>query len=72
MVNFQQRFYMQHINNQFKTNLPKEIMGFPEFPIPKNEESYIPAKDILKLIDDYATHYNVKQHIKALKYQALL
>ncbi|KAK7870403.1 hypothetical protein R5R35_003739 [Gryllus longicercus] len=47
-----------------RTNLPKEIMGFPEFPIPKNEESYIPAKDILKLIDDYATHYNVKQHIK--------
>ncbi|XP_055387388.1 senecionine N-oxygenase-like [Condylostylus longicornis] len=48
------------------TNLPKEIMGYPDFPIPDQEKSYIPASDILKFLNLYADHFNVKEHIKFL------
>lgn len=50
------------------TNLPKEIMGFPDFPIPEQEKSYISAEDMLKFLDLYADEFRVKQHIKFQHY----
>ncbi|XP_049832100.1 uncharacterized protein LOC126272888 [Schistocerca gregaria] len=47
-----------------RTNLPKEVMGFPDFPIPHREESYLPAKDILQFLNDYADHFGLRKHIK--------
>lgn len=41
------------------TNLPKEIMGYPDFPIPKQEKSYIPAEDMLKFLTSYADTFGV-------------
>lgn len=46
------------------TNLPKEIMGYPDFPIPEQDRSYIPAEDMLKFLNLYAETFNVKQCIK--------
>lgn len=63
---------MQHImENKFlkfvpRTNLPKEVMGFPDFPIPEQPRSYLPAVDILHFLDSYADHFRLKQHIKVL------
>ncbi|XP_049869538.1 senecionine N-oxygenase isoform X2 [Pectinophora gossypiella] len=47
-----------------RTNLPKEIMGFPDFPIPESEKSYLPAKDMLAFLQMYSDKHGVTEHIK--------
>lgn len=47
-----------------RTNLPKEVMGFPDFPIAQQERSYLPAKDILQFLNDYADHFGVRDHVR--------
>ncbi|KAL0841599.1 hypothetical protein ABMA28_015258 [Loxostege sticticalis] len=47
-----------------RTNLPKEIMGFPDFPIPESDKSYLPAKDMLAFLQMYADKHGVTSHIK--------
>ncbi|XP_075973947.1 flavin-containing monooxygenase 1 isoform X2 [Anticarsia gemmatalis] len=47
-----------------RTNLPKEIMGFPDFPIPESDKSYLPAKDMLAFLQDYADKHGVTDIIK--------
>ncbi|KAI8436324.1 hypothetical protein MSG28_004361 [Choristoneura fumiferana] len=49
-----------------RTNLPKEIMGFPDFPIPESDKSYLPAKDMLAFLQLYADKHGVTQHIKVV------
>ena len=46
------------------TNLPKEIMGYPDFPYPPQEKSYLPAKDVLEYFNSYADTFNVRECIK--------
>lgn len=47
-----------------RTNLPKEIMGFPDFPITDSEKSYIPAKDMLSFLQLYSEKNGITQRIK--------
>ncbi|XP_053685201.1 senecionine N-oxygenase-like [Sabethes cyaneus] len=47
-----------------RTNLPKEVMGFPDFPIPEQEESYIPAEDVLRFLRSYADTFDVTRHVR--------
>ncbi|XP_063362370.1 senecionine N-oxygenase-like [Cydia amplana] len=47
-----------------RTNLPKEIMGFPDFPIPESDKSYLPSKDMLAFLQMYAEKHGVTEHIK--------
>ncbi|KAG6461785.1 hypothetical protein O3G_MSEX012857 [Manduca sexta] len=47
-----------------RTNLPKEIMGFPDFPVPESERSYLPAKDMLAFLQLYSDKHGVTKHIK--------
>lgn len=47
-----------------RTNLPKEIMGFPDFPIPESDKSYLPAKDMLAFLQLYSDKHGVTEHIK--------
>lgn len=46
------------------TNLPKEVMGAPDFPIPPQEKSYISAQDFLSFLNLYADHFKVRDRIK--------
>jgi dimethylaniline monooxygenase (N-oxide forming) len=46
------------------TNLPKEIMGYPDFDIPHQEKSYISAEDMLNFLNLYADHFKVRERIK--------
>lgn len=46
------------------TNLPKELMGYPDFPIPGQERSYIPAQDVLSFLELYACKFGVLDQIK--------
>ncbi|KRX64719.1 Flavin-containing monooxygenase FMO GS-OX-like 9, partial [Trichinella sp. T9] len=48
-----------------KTNLPKEIMGFPDFPFKNTiKESFICHQLVSDYLQDYAKHFNLLQHIK--------
>lgn len=51
-----------------KTNLPKEIMGYPDFPIPEQDSSYIPAEDMLKFFQLFADSYGITENIKFSHY----
>lgn len=43
-------------------------MGYPDFPIPAQEKSYIPASDMLAFLDLYATQFHVKERIRFQHY----
>ena len=43
-------------------------MGFPDFAIPKQEKSYIPAEDMLSFLELYSIEFNVKENIKFQHY----
>lgn len=39
-------------------------MGYPDFPIPTQEKSYIPAKDMLAFLKLYAQTFGVVERVK--------
>lgn len=48
-----------------QTNLPKEVMGYPDFPFPEQEKSFIAAKDVLDFLKLYADTFNLRNYIKS-------
>lgn len=46
------------------TNLPKELMSFPDFPFPPQEKSYLPAAKVLTYLNSYADTFSVREKIK--------
>lgn len=40
------------------------FFSFSDFPIPKQNKSYIPQKDMLSFLELYAQNFNVYEHIK--------
>lgn len=44
-------------------------MGYPDFPIPEQEKSYLPAREILKFLNDYADNFGIRKQIKVNKKQ---
>lgn len=46
------------------TNLPKELMSFPDFPFTPQEKSYLPAAEVLTYLRSYADAFNVREQIK--------
>ena len=52
-----------------RTNLPKEVMGFPDFLYPDTiEESFVSSSEVLKFLNAYADHFDLKKHIKFRHY----
>jgi dimethylaniline monooxygenase (N-oxide forming) len=47
-----------------RTNLPKEVMGFPDFPVPEQEQSYIPAENFLAFLQQYSEHFKLGEVIE--------
>jgi cation diffusion facilitator CzcD-associated flavoprotein CzcO len=48
-----------------RTNLPKELVAFPDLPFPDTlEESFIKHTDVLAYLETYAQVYDLKKHIK--------
>lgn len=47
-----------------RTNLPKEVMGFPDFPIPEQEKSYLTQSEILDFLNLYADQFKLKPLVK--------
>jgi dimethylaniline monooxygenase (N-oxide forming) len=46
------------------TNLPKELMSFPDLLFPPQQKSFIPAKDVDDYLKLYANAFKVLPHIK--------
>ncbi|MCL4136105.1 UNVERIFIED_CONTAM: hypothetical protein GTU68_047673, partial [Idotea baltica] len=49
--------------NSLKTNLPKEIMAFPDFPFKEGEKSFIHHTEVLQYLNDYTDHFGLRHLI---------
>ncbi|XP_014213753.1 senecionine N-oxygenase-like [Copidosoma floridanum] len=51
--------------DSLRTNLPKEVMGYPGYPIPENSEkrSYLTRTEILAFLESFAEHFKLREHI---------
>ncbi|XP_046356593.2 flavin-containing monooxygenase FMO GS-OX4-like [Haliotis rufescens] len=52
------------VYKNLKTNIPKEIMAFPDFSFPEGLPSFVPHETVLQYIQDYAEHFNIAGRIK--------
>ncbi|XP_071962969.1 uncharacterized protein [Antedon mediterranea] len=50
--------------SSLKTNLPKEVMAFPDFPFDKNLCSFVGHQDVLKYLESYCDAFQLTQYIK--------
>ncbi|KAK6166661.1 hypothetical protein SNE40_023301 [Patella caerulea] len=48
-----------------KTNLPKEVMAFPDFAFEKNLPSFISHVEVMKYLEKYMHHFNLEPYIKS-------
>jgi len=47
-----------------RTNLPKEVMGFKEYPFSNDiPESYLTHEQVQHYLEDYTNHFDLKKHI---------
>ncbi|XP_070575792.1 uncharacterized protein [Ptychodera flava] len=47
-----------------KTNLPKEVMAFPDFQFDKSLPSFMKHQDVLKYLNDYCEKYDLTKFIR--------
>ncbi|XP_053574248.1 uncharacterized protein LOC128663776 [Bombina bombina] len=47
-----------------RTNLPKEVMAFPDFPFDSSHPSFIHHTDVLRYLEEYADRFCIQPHIK--------
>ena len=48
----------------FRTNLPKEVMVFPDFPFPSEWSSFLSHQQVLKYLEDYTSHFDLYKYIQ--------
>ena len=46
-----------------KTNLPKEVMAFPDFPFLPKEKSFIEHREVLEYLQRYCHHFQLEQFV---------
>lgn len=59
-------FKVHSVHTFYRTNLPKEVMGFPDFPVPEQDKSYLTQQEIWDFLHLYADHYNLKPLIRVI------
>ena len=47
-----------------KTNLPKEVMAFPDFPFPKTQHSFLHHTEVKDYLSNYAKHFDLQKYIR--------
>ena len=55
----------------FRTNLPKQIMAFEDFPFPDEARSFPHHTVVKKYLEDYAKHHDLEKYIKVTKINGL-
>ena len=48
----------------FRTNLPKQVMMFPDFPYDENLPTYLHHTDVCTYLSQYADHYHLRQYVR--------
>ncbi len=49
---------------QLRTNLPKEIMAYPDFPFKETGKSYLHHTEVRNYLDDYCDHFGLMPFIE--------
>ncbi|XP_031552593.1 flavin-containing monooxygenase FMO GS-OX-like 4 [Actinia tenebrosa] len=52
------------VYSNLRTNLPKQVMGFPDFPFPDEVSSYMTHAQVQRHLEDYADHFSVRNLIQ--------
>ncbi|XP_019727746.1 flavin-containing monooxygenase FMO GS-OX5 isoform X1 [Hippocampus comes] len=47
-----------------RTNLPKEVMMFPDFPFNQQLNSFLSHQDVRRYLEDYCRQYRIRPHIR--------
>ncbi|KAM9312134.1 uncharacterized protein PAF06_010044 [Gastrophryne carolinensis] len=47
-----------------RTNSPKELMAFPDFPFDPALPSFLHHSEVLKYLEEYTDHFSIRPHIK--------
>lgn len=47
-----------------RTNLPKEVMMFPDFPFDPELDSFLPHQEVLRYLEKYCDHFKISPHIQ--------
>uniref|UniRef100_A0A8C3F3H2 Flavin-containing monooxygenase n=1 Tax=Chrysemys picta bellii TaxID=8478 RepID=A0A8C3F3H2_CHRPI len=47
-----------------RTNLPKEVMAFPDFPFDPSLPSFLHHSDVLAYLESYTDHFRVREHVR--------
>ena len=47
-----------------RTNLPKEIMAFPDLPFPSHLPSFMHHTDVLQYLQDYTDMFDLRKYIQ--------
>lgn len=47
-----------------RTNLPKEVMGYPDFQVPDRPESYLTRTEMLDFLNMYCDHFELRPYIR--------
>ncbi|XP_066578237.1 uncharacterized protein LOC136768086 [Amia ocellicauda] len=60
----QHLFIKQILVSANRTNLPKEVMMFPDFPLDPELPSFLSHEEVLSYLENYCNHYCVTPHIR--------
>lgn len=47
-----------------RTNLPKEVMMFPDFPFDPQLPSFLPHQEVQRYLDSYCDSHNIRPHVR--------
>uniref|UniRef100_A0A3B4ZX39 Flavin-containing monooxygenase n=1 Tax=Stegastes partitus TaxID=144197 RepID=A0A3B4ZX39_9TELE len=47
-----------------RTNLPKEVMMFPDFPFDPQLSSFLPHQEIQRYLESYCQNHRIRPHIR--------
>ncbi|XP_062979723.1 uncharacterized protein LOC134397201 [Elgaria multicarinata webbii] len=50
--------------HNLRTNLPKEVMAFPDFPFNPSLPSFLHHSDVLNYLESYAEHSGIQDHVQ--------
>ena len=48
----------------YRTNLPKEVMMFPDFPFDPQLNSFLPHQEVQRYLETYCQSYDIRPHIR--------
>ncbi|XP_072768705.1 uncharacterized protein [Nerophis lumbriciformis] len=58
------RALLSSMYRHLRTNLPKEVMMFPDFPFREQLSSFLPHQEVRRYLEDYCAHYKIGPHIR--------